>query len=311
MPTDGQVVSVNISTAKGTVKQPVEVIEINGEGIACDAHAGPWHRQVSLLSKESIDGFAKKMNQSFGPGVFAENITTSGLDLSGVRLLDRIRIGEVELEVAQIGKKCHGKGCAIFQEVGKCVMPTDGIFCRVLQTGSVRPGDKVEHLPRTWKFKVITLSDRASRGEYTDRSGPKIAELIGAFAKKRGWQTDVQTVVLPDDADQLLTELSAAGNDGVDVVFTTGGTGVGPRDVTPEVVTSFCEKTVPGIMEAIRIKYGAEKPNALLSRSVAGVAGRMLVFALPGSVKAVVEYMAEIEKVLDHLLLMLYGIDAH
>jgi molybdenum cofactor synthesis domain-containing protein len=288
MSTDGQVVSVNISTAKGTAKQPVEIIEIDGEGITCDAHAGPWHRQVSLLSKESIDGF-----------------------LSGVRLLDRIRIGEVELEVAQIGKKCHGKGCAIFQEVGKCVMPTDGIFCRVLQTGSVRPGDKVEHLPRTWKFKVITLSDRASRGEYTDRSGPKIAELIGVLAEKRGWKTDIQTIVLPDDADQLLTELSAAGNDGVDVVFTTGGTGVGPRDVTPEVVTSFCEKTVPGIMEAIRIKYGADKPNALLSRSVAGVAGNMLVFALPGSVKAVLEYMAEIEKTLEHLLLMLYGLDAH
>lgn len=311
MSNDGQVVSVNISTKKGTVKQPVEAIDIDADGVAGDAHAGPWHRQVSLLAQESIDRFSKKMKQDFKPGVFAENITTRGVDLSSARLLDRVRIGPVELEVAQIGKDCHGDGCAIYREVGKCVMPTDGIFCRVLQPGSVRPGDRLELIPRTWAFLVITLSDRAYRGEYSDRSGPKITGLIGEFAEKRGWKTDIQTVLLPDDADRLLTELSAAKNDGVDVVFTTGGTGVGPRDVTPEVVTSFCEKTVPGIMEAIRIKYGAEKPNALLSRSVAGVAGQMLVFALPGSVKAVVEYLAEIEKVLDHLLYMLYGLDAH
>ena len=311
MSNDARVISVNISTKKGTVKEPVEAIELDALGITGDAHAGPWHRRVSLLSQESIDGFSKKMKQDFKPGVFAENITTRGLDLSGVRLLDRIRIGSVELEVAQIGKKCHGDGCAIYREVGKCVMPTDGIFCRVLHPGSVRPGDTVELFPRTWKFKVITLSDRAHRGEYPDRSGPKIAELIGSFAAEKKWKTDIQTNVLPDDAERLLTELSAAGNDGVDVVFTTGGTGVGPRDITPEVVSSFCEKTVPGIMEAIRVKYGALKPNALLSRSVAGVAGRMLVFTLPGSLKAVTEYMTEIEKTLDHLLFMLYGLDTH
>jgi molybdenum cofactor synthesis domain-containing protein len=311
MSNDAQVVSVNISVKKGTIKEPVEAVEVDDQGIAGDAHAGPWHRQVSLLAQESIDRFSEKMKRDFPPGVFAENITTRGIDLSKVQLLDRFRIGDVELELTQIGKKCHGDNCAVYREVGKCVMPKEGIFCRVLQPGAIRPGDRVEYHPRIWKFSVITLSDRAYRGEYTDRSGPKTAELIKEFSGRKSWKTDIQTTVIPDDADRLLTELSAAGNDSVDVVFTTGGTGVGPRDVTPEVVASFCEKTIPGIMEAIRVKYGAQKPNALLSRSVAGVAGRMLVFALPGSVKAVVEYLAEIEKVLDHLLLMLYGIDAH
>jgi molybdenum cofactor synthesis domain-containing protein len=311
MSNEAQIVSVNISTKKGTIKKPVEAVEIDDQGIAGDAHAGPWHRQVSLLSQESIDRFCEKMKCSFPPGAFAENITTRGIDLSSARLLDRFRIGDVELELTQIGKKCHGDNCAVYREVGKCVMPKEGVFCRVLQPGTIRPGDRVDYLPRTWKFRLITLSDRAHRGEYTDRSGPMMAKLIGKFAESKNIKTDIQKSVLPDDADRLLAELSAARSDGVDVVFTTGGTGVGPRDITPEVVTSFCEKTIPGIMEAIRIKYGAEKPNALLSRSVAGVSGRMLVFALPGSVKAVAEYLAEIEKTLEHLLLMLHGLDAH
>jgi molybdenum cofactor synthesis domain-containing protein len=311
MSNNARVVSVNISTEKGTVKEPVETIGIDALGIAGDAHAGPWHRQISLLSSESINRFAKKMKRDFNPGVFAENITTQGIDLSSVRLLDRFHIGDAELEVTQIGKKCHGDGCAIYREVGKCVMPTDGIFCRVLHPGTIRAGDRVELRPRIWKFRVITLSDRAHRGEYPDRSGPKIAELLGAFTEKKTWKTDIHTTVLPDDAERLLTELSAARNDGVDVVFTTGGTGVGPRDITPDVVSSFCEKTIPGIMESIRVKYGASLPNALLSRSVAGVAGRMLVFALPGSVKAVAEYMSEIEKTIEHLLMMLHELDVH
>jgi molybdenum cofactor synthesis domain-containing protein len=311
MSNEAQVVSVNISTKKGTIKEPVEAVEIDDLGIAGDAHSGPWHRQISLLAQESIDRFSEKMKRDFPPGVFAENITTRGIDLSGVRLLDRFRIGDVELELTQIGKKCHGDNCAVYREVGKCVMPKEGIFCRVLRAGTIRPGDRVEYLPRTWKFSVITLSDRAHRGEYTDRSGPMIAKLIGEFAESKNLNADIQKAVIPDDADRLLAELSAARNDGADVVFTTGGTGVGPRDITPEVVSSFCEKTIPGIMEAIRVKYGAEKPNALLSRSVAGVSGTMLVFALPGSVKAVVEYLAEIEKTLEHLLLMLHELDVH
>jgi molybdopterin adenylyltransferase len=311
MSNDTHVVSVNVSTEKGTVKEPVDAIDIDAHGIVGDAHAGPWHRQISLLAQESIDRFSEKMKRDFPPGVFAENITTRGIDLSGVRLLDRFRIGEVELEITQIGKKCHGDNCAVYREVGKCVMPKEGIFCRVLRPGTIRAGNRVDYLPRIWKFSVITLSDRAHRGEYPDRSGPKIADLIGSFGEKENFKTDIQTTVLPDDADRLLAALSAAGSDGVDVVFTTGGTGVGPRDITPEVVSSFCEKTIPGIMEAIRVKYGASKPNALLSRSVAGVAGKMLVFALPGSVKAVSEYMAEIEKTLGHLLMMLHGLDVH
>ena len=96
-----------------------------------------------------------------------------------------------------------------------------------------------------------------------------------------------------------------------DVVITTGGTGIGPRDITIETVRPLLDKEIPGIMEMIRIKYGQEKPNALLSRGIAGVMGQTLVYTLPGSVKAVDEYMTEILKTLQHLIYMLHGVDVH
>ena len=104
--------------------------------------------------------------------------------------------------------------------------------------------------------------------------------------------------------------MRASGND-FDIIFTTGGTGIGPRDITPEVVKPLLDKEIPGIMESIRIKYGMEKPNALLSRSIAGVMKKSLIYTLPGSVRAVNDYMSEILKTLEHLIYMQRGIDAH
>ncbi len=97
----------------------------------------------------------------------------------------------------------------------------------------------------------------------------------------------------------------------MDVIFTCGSTGVGPRDIAPETVESVSEKTIPGIMENIRIKYGKDRPSVLLSRSVAAIAATTQIYTLPGSVRAVEEYLAEILKTLDHAILMIHGIDAH
>lgn len=306
-----EIVSVNISEEKGTVKHPVEEIAIDRHGIVGDAHAGPWHRQVSILGEESVERFAERAGRIIAPGEFAENITLRGLDLNTVAIFDRFKIGGVELEVTQIGKVCHGDNCAIFREVGKCVMPKEGIFARVISEGRVRPGDRVEYLPKTLAIKIITLSDRAYRGEYTDRSGPRLRELLEGFLSGKRWHPRIEMTILPDDRDLIREELMAAKDSGTDVVFTTGGTGIGPRDITPEIVAEVCDKLIPGIMEHIRMKFGSDKPNALLSRSVAGVAGQTLVYALPGSVRAVEDYMGEILKTLEHLLFMLHGLDAH
>jgi molybdenum cofactor synthesis domain-containing protein len=246
-----------------------------------------------------------------GPGDFAENLTVRGLDCSRVSLLDRFRIGEVELEVTQIGKACHGQGCAIFQRVGRCVMPDEGVFTRVVQRGTIRPGDAVEFLPKTLRFRVVTLSDRAALGEYEDRSGPRVRELLEAFLESGRLRGEVEPVLLSDDPATFRAELEAARAAGVEVVISSGGTGVGPRDLAPETVTAFCDRLVPGIPEGIRAKFGAAHPNAYLSRAVVGLAGTMVVYALPGSVRAVEEYMGEILVTMQHLLLMVRGIDAH
>lgn len=305
------VVSVNISEEKGTIKLPVPEIEIVHTGIVGDAHEGLPNREISLLARESAERFASEIGRDVAFGEFAENITTRGLNLGEVWLLDRLRIGDVDLEVTQIGKKCHGDNCAIFREVGKCVMPKEGIFCRVLRGGTVKAGDAVEYLPWVLRSRIITLSDRASRGEYADRSGPRINHMLEEFMRDKRWRLDVETGVIPDDPEILKKELHAARDAACDVIITTGGTGVGSRDITPDVVAAECDKLIPGIMEQIRTKYGAENPAALLSRGVAGVLGSGLVFTLPGSVKAVEEYMSEIFKNLEHLILMLHGLDVH
>ncbi len=311
MSTPITVVSVNISEKKGTIKVPVPQIELNELGVANDAHAGDWHRQVSLLADESVQRFTHAAGRKINYGEFAENITTKGLELVNTHPLDRLTIGDVELEITQIGKECHGTSCAIFKEVGNCVMPKEGIFARVLKNGTVKAGDQVNYFPRVYKVLVITLSDRASRGEYSDRSGPRIEQLLASFFENMKWAYAVERKLIPDDAAALKALLEEAKLAETDIVITTGGTGIGPRDITPDVVKSLLDKEIPGVMELIRFKYGSLKPNALLSRAVAGVMKRTLVYTLPGSVKAVEEYMTEITPTLRHSIYMLHNLDAH
>ncbi|MDZ7741588.1 MAG: molybdenum cofactor synthesis domain-containing protein [Bacteroidota bacterium] len=303
--------SVNISEKKGTIKKPVQGIRLTRNGVEGDAHSGSWHRQVSMLGKESIEKFEQQAGRKIQHGEFAENVTTDGILLYETNPFDRFYNDDVELEVTQIGKKCHGDNCAIFREVGNCVMPKEGIFARVLKSGALKAGDELFYKPKIFEVKIITLSDRASKGEYDDRSGPRIRELVQEYFESIKWKVEIENVVIPDSRDQLSSILVNEKESCTDVVITTGGTGIGSRDFTPEVVRGFLHKEIPGIMDMIRMKYGLEKPNALLSRSVAGVMGKSLVYALPGSVKAVNEYMTEINKSLQHVIFMLHGLDVH
>ena len=141
-----KVVSVNISEKKGTLKRAVPEIKLKlRHGIVGDAHAGDWHRQISLLAEESVDTMRALSPIPLSSGVFAENINTVGIDLKHLPVGTRLRIGETEGEVTQIGKECHND-CAIKKAVGKCVMPTEGIFAIVVKEGTVRAGDEIEVL---------------------------------------------------------------------------------------------------------------------------------------------------------------------
>lgn len=140
----GEVISVNISTRKGERKRPVPEIRLKlRHGILGDAHAGDWHRQISLLAEESVDAMRAACPIPLDAGVFAENINTRGIDLKRLPVGTRLRVGGTELEVTQIGKECHSD-CAIKRAVGRCVMPTEGIFAVVVREGVVRPGDEIE-----------------------------------------------------------------------------------------------------------------------------------------------------------------------
>jgi cyclic pyranopterin phosphate synthase len=143
----GLLLSVNVSPGKGERKKPVERALLKQEhGIEGDGHAGPWHRQVSLLAQESIDKMTAK-GLDVSAGDFAENLTTQGVELVALPVGSRLEIGPTLLEVTQIGKVCHDR-CAIFYQAGDCVMPKEGIFVRVLRGGEVAPGDvvRVAHL---------------------------------------------------------------------------------------------------------------------------------------------------------------------
>lgn len=140
----GKVLSINISEKKGTPKTKINPgVLIEDFGFEGDAHAGKWHRQVSLLAKESIDKSKGLPTDGFCHGVFAENITTEGIELYTIPVGTQLKVGECVIEITQIGKECH-EGCAIQKLVGKCVMPREGIFARVLKGGKVFEGDSIE-----------------------------------------------------------------------------------------------------------------------------------------------------------------------
>ena len=172
----GTVLAVCTSPQKGTLKTGVEQATLRADwGLEGDAHAGRWHRQVSLLSAEKIEAFRAKGVQ-VPWGAFGENLVVSGLDLRSLPVGTLLRCGGALLELSQIGKACH-TSCAIRRQTGDCIMPREGVFARVLEGGTVRVGDVIAVEPRKepfpWQAAVITLSDKGSR-ERTTAAPPSL-----------------------------------------------------------------------------------------------------------------------------------------
>ena len=337
----GSIRAICISPEKGTVKRPVESARfIENYGIEGDAHAGKWHRQVSLLAAEAVEAFYKLKNnrksestQSSGdgvgngtvndaenntengtaemsirPGDFGENILTEGLDLHDIPCGTLVRSGDVILKITQRGKECH-TGCRIREATGECIMPREGVFAEVIRGGILKPSDPIElEMPeenRAFSAAVITMSDKASRGEREDKSGPRLSELLRSLGIEV-----TEELVLPDEASELKNNLiRLADRRDTDLIITTGGTGFSQRDVTPEATLAVATRNAPGIAEAIRAGSLKITPRAMLSRGVSVIRNKTLIINFPGSPKAVEESFEIIRDVLPHALGILTGRD--
>ena len=302
----GRVLGICISEKRGTQKKEVEEALLKENwGIEGDAHAGDWHRQVSLLSFEKIEDFrARGAEVDFG--AFGENLIVEGYDLRHLPVGTRFHIGEAVLELTQIGKECHSH-CEIYKTMGDCIMPREGVFAEVVKGGRIRRGDAVDLEPpapdRPFTAAVITLSDKGAKGEREDKSGPKICELV----REAGYEVK-ETLLLSDGIEPLKSQLiRLADQRQMDVIFTTGGTGFSERDLTPEATIAVCDRMASGIADAIRNYSMTITPRAMFSRAVSGIRGKTLIINLPGSPKAVEEALEFLLPHLEHGLGILRG----
>jgi len=306
----GEVAFVCVSEKKGTPKRAVSQAQlIAGHGLAGDAHAGPWHRQVSLLQEDDIE-FMRAKGLQLRPGAFGENLVVRGLSLEELGIGTVLAIGAAQLEITQIGKECHTR-CAIYQKTGDCIMPRAGLFARVLEGGPVKPGDSLEVAHwvsrKTPVAAVLTVSDSAATGKAADSSGPALAALL----RERLSAHVAEILVVPDEVAEIQKALRQLASRGLDLILTTGGTGLGPRDVTPEATRGVIQREVPGLAEAMRAASASRTPHAWLQRGLAGTLGRSLVVNLPGSRKAACENLEVILPLLPHALQLLRGETAH
>ena len=286
----GKVIAVCTSDHKGLQKHDVNTAHFSAEwGIDGDAHAGKWHRQISLLSADKIEAFNKR-GANVIPGAFGENLVVEGFDFRALPVGTLLRCNDVLLEMTQIGKECHSH-CEIYKKMGECIMPREGVFARVIEPGSISVGDEMSiekregHFP--WQAAVITLSDKAAAGERKDESGPAISKRL----REASYEV-VEEIVIHDDERVLKQQLiRLCDQRQLDLILTTGGTGCSARDITPEATLAIADKNVPGIAEAMRAESLKITRHAMISRAASVIRGKTLIINLPGSPRACMENM--------------------
>lgn len=294
------ITAVCTSPQKGTEKINVKSANlIENWGIENDAHAGNWHRQISLLSVDKVKEFNKK-GANVKDGSFGENILVEGIDIASLPVGTCLKCGQVILEITQIGKECHN-ACAIRERVGDCIMPRQGVFAKVLKGGKIHTGMEINI---AFKVAVITMSDKCSLGLREDISGKTIIDLL-----PKNYAPAIYKI-LPDDKNQLeKTLIELCDKEHCNLILTTGGTGFSQRDITPEATLAVAHKNAFGICEAIRYENMKITKKAMLSRAISVIRGNTLIVNLPGSPKAVKESMSVFIDIIPHALNLLLGKD--
>ncbi len=299
-----KIYKISVSDRKGVRKTNVDKAYFENDlGIKGDAHAGKWHRQVSLLALESVNKMVE-LGLNVKSGDFAENVTTEGLDLLSLPIGSELKIGDISLIISQIGKICHHR-CAIYHQAGDCVMPKEGIFGVVRGSGELSIGDDIEVIGKKgFSVGIITLSDRASKGEYEDLTGPAIENYI-----KENLETSfIRKDIIADEKNLLDANLKDfSDTQKFDLIITNGSTGVSPRDIAPDVTLPLIERRLSGFEEAMRAESFKIIKTAIVSRAICGIRGSSLIINLPGSPKGAIENLSVIMPAIAHTIKKING----
>ncbi len=283
--TEISIVSVNISEQKGTVKHPVPEIVFTEKGIQDDAHSGEWHRQVSLLGTDSIKKFSTQAKRKVGYGEFAENITTEGMKVYNAQILDRFVNENNVLEVTQIGKKCHGAGCNIYQEVGNCVMPKEGIFCRVIKGNKLKPGDKLKYLPHIFKIAII------STGKQNEENSLK--NLLYNFFNEKNRKTEVILEYCNNNnINDCITKFATNNYDAIFVQTST------EKKADSMQLMPVTDNNKAGFIEKMKKRNKLQNIHEYVYTSLSEIRETTLVFNIPQDTEKAKIYANEIKNIL-------------
>ena len=301
----GHLLSVNLGKIRGAFKHPVEEGILTPKwGLKGDAHGGDWDRQISVLPLESLSLVPRNVRERFEDNTYSENLTIEGIDPEKLRPGTHLSIGEAEIVILEIGKKSYEP-----PESGRpYIVSREGRFGRIVKGGMIKRGDTIKIVkegfppPNAPRVVLLTLSDKGAQGKREDISGRYLTWYATRLNAKILFRS-----IIPDEKPTIKETLLKGVKAGADLILTTGGTGLAPRDVTPEATREVIDREVPGFAEAMRMESLKKTPHAMASRAVSGIAEKTLIINLPGSPKAVAECMEVIIPALPHAIEKLRG----
>lgn len=283
----GRLLHVCISAKKGVCKHAVPSANVLVDhGLEGDAHAGGWHRQVSLLAHEDIE-FMRAKGLALKPGAFGENLVIDGLNTDELGVGTQLRVGPVLLEMTQVGKVCHTR-CAIYYTTGDCIMPRTGLFARVIEGGEIFPGMPVtitSSVPRSRiQAAVLAISDDCSAGMAADSEPAVKKVLTEELGARVAWEA-----LVPDVPERIADTLRDLAERRVDVIVIASATGISGLEVAPQAIGAIPDRELPGLGAGIGVGPESVNSNALLWRAIVGIRGETLIINVPGSRNAAVK----------------------